>query len=69
MKAHVAAVLFDLDGTLIDSAPDLAGAANEMRVARGLATLPHDALRPFAGRSRWQDKQRRASGPKRKAPP
>lgn len=49
MKARVAAVLFDLDGTLIDSAPDLAGAANEMRVARGLAALPYDALRPFAG--------------------
>ena len=33
------AILFDLDGTLIDSAPDLAGAANDMRVARGLE--PH----------------------------
>jgi phosphoglycolate phosphatase-like HAD superfamily hydrolase len=35
-----AAVLFDLDGTLIDSAPDLAAAANAMREARGLAPLP-----------------------------
>lgn len=42
-------VLFDLDGTLIDSAPDLAGAANAMRVARGLAPLPVDALRPMVG--------------------
>jgi len=30
------AVLFDLDGTLIDSAPDLAGSANDMRIARGM---------------------------------
>lgn len=49
MHVRVAAVLFDLDGTLIDSAPDLAGAANEMRLARGLAAMPYDALRPFAG--------------------
>jgi len=49
VQAPVAAVLFDLDGTLIDSAPDLAGAANEMRAARGLSDMPYDALRPFAG--------------------
>jgi 2-phosphoglycolate phosphatase len=42
-------VLFDLDGTLIDSAPDLAGAANAMRVARGMAPLPLLALRPMVG--------------------
>jgi N-acetyl-D-muramate 6-phosphate phosphatase len=42
-------VLFDLDGTLIDSAPDLAGAANEMRTARGLATLPLTHFRPMVG--------------------
>jgi phosphoglycolate phosphatase len=42
-------VLFDLDGTLIDSAPDLAGAANAMRVARGLQAMPLDALRPMVG--------------------
>jgi phosphoglycolate phosphatase len=42
-------VLFDLDGTLIDSAPDLAGAANAMRSARGLAPLPFASLRPMVG--------------------
>jgi 2-phosphoglycolate phosphatase len=46
--ATVAAVLFDLDGTLADTAPDLAGAANEMRAARNLAALPLAALRPYA---------------------
>jgi N-acetyl-D-muramate 6-phosphate phosphatase len=43
------AVLFDLDGTLIDSAPDLAGAVNELREAHGLAALPYGALRPMVG--------------------
>lgn len=43
------AVLFDLDGTLIDSAPDLAGAANDMRAARGMPALPYEALRPLVG--------------------
>jgi phosphoglycolate phosphatase len=42
-------VLFDLDGTLIDSAPDLAGTANDLRVQRGLVPLAYDALRPHAG--------------------
>ncbi|HRD99521.1 MAG TPA: HAD-IA family hydrolase [Rubrivivax sp.] len=46
---RVAAVLFDLDGTLVDSAPDLAGTANDMRVQRGLPALPYDRLRPHAG--------------------
>jgi phosphoglycolate phosphatase len=45
----VAAVLFDLDGTLVDSAPDLADAANEMRCRRGMAALPYARLRPHAG--------------------
>lgn len=45
----VRAVLFDLDGTLIDSAPDLGGAANQMRVDRGLAELPLSDFRPRAG--------------------
>lgn len=46
---QVDAVLFDLDGTVIDSAPDLAGAANAMRSARGLLPLEHERLRPFVG--------------------
>ena len=47
--AALQAVLFDLDGTLIDSAPDLAGAANDMRAARGLPALPYALLRPMVG--------------------
>jgi len=41
-------VLFDLDGTLADTAPDLGGAVNRMLVARGRAPVPFDALRPLA---------------------
>jgi len=44
-----AAVLFDLDGTLIDSAPDLAGACNDMRVERGLGPMPYEQLRAMVG--------------------
>lgn len=47
--ATIQAVLFDLDGTLIDSAPDLGHAANLMRVARGLPELPLAQYRPRAG--------------------
>jgi N-acetyl-D-muramate 6-phosphate phosphatase len=43
------AVLFDLDGTLVDSAPDLAGAANELRQQHGHEPLPYQTLRPMAG--------------------
>ena len=43
------AVLFDLDGTLIDSAPDLGAAADQMRITRGLASLPLERYRPMAG--------------------
>lgn len=45
----VQAVLFDLDGTLIDSAPDLGAAANCMRQGRGLPALPESSYRPRAG--------------------
>ena len=43
------AVLFDLDGTLIDSAPDLGAAADKMRIDRGMASLPLADYRPMAG--------------------
>ena len=47
--SRVDAVLFDLDGTLIDSAPDLGAAADRMRTDRGLPALPLEAYRPMAG--------------------
>jgi phosphoglycolate phosphatase len=43
------AVLFDLDGTLIDSAPDLGAAADKMRTDRGLPSLDYALYRPMAG--------------------
>lgn len=41
-------VLFDFDGTLADTAPDLAAAANKQRDRKGLPPLPYEALRPLA---------------------
>jgi len=46
--APIELVLFDLDGTLVDTAPDLAAAVNRQRRERGLAELPLEALRPYA---------------------
>jgi phosphoglycolate phosphatase len=49
MFHNIRAVLFDLDGTLIDSAPDLGAAADKMRTDRGMPSLPADRYRPMAG--------------------
>lgn len=46
MSPHL--ILFDFDGTLADTAPDLAAAANRQREYRGLPALPYEALRPYA---------------------
>jgi phosphoglycolate phosphatase len=48
MTARFQAILFDLDGTLADTAPDLAAALNRMRQERGMAPLPLAQLRPMA---------------------
>lgn len=42
------AILFDLDGTFADTAPDLAAALNHARASRNLPPLPLEALRPQA---------------------
>jgi 2-phosphoglycolate phosphatase len=39
------AVLFDLDGTLLDTAPDMVGALNSLRLESGLAPLPFAEVR------------------------
>jgi len=43
----IQAVLFDLDGTLADTAPDLGYTMNLMRAARGMPALPFAAMRPY----------------------
>ena len=44
----IQSVLFDLDGTVADTAPDLAAAANSLRLADGVPPLSVEILRPFA---------------------
>ena len=44
----IQAVLFDLDGTLVDTAPDLGYALNLQRTRHGFAPLPDDLIRPQA---------------------
>lgn len=47
-EAAIKAVLFDLDGTLADTAPDLVGALNRLRSDKQLEPLPFERLRRFA---------------------
>lgn len=47
-EAAIKAVLFDLDGTLADTAPDLVGALNRVRNEEHLPSLPLERLRRFA---------------------
>ncbi len=48
LSSVVQAVLFDLDGTFADTAPDLAAALNYTRASRNLPPLPLEVLRPQA---------------------
>src|SRR5579863_1016882 len=41
----LAAVLFDLDGTLLDTAPDMVGALNALRAEESLAPMPYETVR------------------------
>ncbi|MGB6976620.1 MAG: HAD-IA family hydrolase [Gammaproteobacteria bacterium] len=47
MKSTIAAVLLDLDGTLLDTAPDLATALNVVLQQRGHPPLPFHLIRPW----------------------
>ena len=44
----ITTILFDLDGTLVDTAPDLAYALNLQLKRHGKAALPYESIRPFA---------------------
>lgn len=43
----IEAVLFDLDGTLIDTAPDMGGALNNLLTEENLAPIPMEVIRPL----------------------
>lgn len=45
----VQSILFDLDGTLLDTAPDMAYALNQQRKIHGLSALPFSTIRPHVG--------------------
>lgn len=43
-------VLFDLDGTLLDTAPDMGATLNALLLEHGLPALPHEQIRPHVSR-------------------
>ena len=49
MKKNISAVLFDLDGTLLDTAGDLGQALNQLLTTRKMAPIPQQIIRPVAG--------------------
>lgn len=46
----IEAVLFDLDGTLVDTAPDMGAALNNLLIEENLAPIPIDIIRPYVSR-------------------
>ena len=46
----IEAVLFDLDGTLIDTAPDMGAALNNLLIEENLAPIPIDIIRPYVSK-------------------
>ena len=54
MKILPGPVIFDLDGTLLDTAPDLATALNKLLLEEGFEPLPLSAVRSMVGQGAVQ---------------
>ncbi|MFT4103307.1 MAG: phosphoglycolate phosphatase [Burkholderiaceae bacterium] len=61
-RFRVSAAIIDLDGTLLDTAPDLVWAANAMRVDLGMAPLPAATIVSFVGKGAHKLVHRTLSG-------